>query len=322
VGGIGDDGLYAFAGYYYFFQNGDVSAVNFEHPPLGKYLIGLSIFLFRNENVINIIYFLFLLLGTYMISGILFAGRKTVAIASLFILSVDPLFLDHLIRSQLDLPFTLFFVWAVYFFLASFKKPSFLYVSFLFWGCAFSTRFFPFFVPLYILLFLLTYRNAKKNMTIFALSTMLVPIIYLISHLSYFFYHPSFIEFLRHKKWMLAWFSGSVKIVGNLVRNILTGYYSTPSGLTARNEHWIILQPVTLISGLFSPLLISAKKIESRFVAVYSICLSYLLYAIFLTDGAAKFIMPIYPILCILASHTIGLLYSIITGWKRKILRS
>src|SRR3989344_4258098 len=35
VGGIGDDGLYAFAGYYYLFDRGDVSAVNFEHPPLG-----------------------------------------------------------------------------------------------------------------------------------------------------------------------------------------------------------------------------------------------------------------------------------------------
>src|SRR3989344_3460516 len=57
IGGIGDDGLYAFSGYYYFFQKGDVSAVNFEHPPLGKYLIGLSIFLFHNELFINIIYF-------------------------------------------------------------------------------------------------------------------------------------------------------------------------------------------------------------------------------------------------------------------------
>lgn len=65
--GIGDDGLYAFAGYYYLFQGGDVSAVNFEHPPLGKYLIGVSIFLFGNENVINIIYFALILIITYKI---------------------------------------------------------------------------------------------------------------------------------------------------------------------------------------------------------------------------------------------------------------
>ena len=43
-GGIGDDGLYAFAGYYYLFQRGDVSSVNFEHPPLGKYLIHKLLF--------------------------------------------------------------------------------------------------------------------------------------------------------------------------------------------------------------------------------------------------------------------------------------
>lgn len=37
---IGDDDLYAFAGYYYLLQGGDISAVNFENPPIGKYLIG------------------------------------------------------------------------------------------------------------------------------------------------------------------------------------------------------------------------------------------------------------------------------------------
>lgn len=59
IRGIGDDGLYAFAGYYYLFQGGDVSSVNFEHPPLGKYLIGVSIFLTGNERSINIVYFIY-----------------------------------------------------------------------------------------------------------------------------------------------------------------------------------------------------------------------------------------------------------------------
>src|SRR3990167_7825817 len=112
-GGIGDDGLYAFAGYYYFFQQGDVSAVNFEHPPLGKYLIGLSIYLFDNELFINLVYFMLLLIVTYK-TGRLYLD-KSAALLPLCILLVDPLFLDHVIRSQLDLPFTLFFVSAVYF---------------------------------------------------------------------------------------------------------------------------------------------------------------------------------------------------------------
>src|SRR3990167_9345765 len=98
-GGIGDDGLYAFAGYYYFFQAGDVSSVNFEHPPLGKYLIGLSIFLFNNEIAIGIIYFLLLLFVTYQL-GRLFID-KFQALIPPALLVFDPLFLDHTIRSQL-----------------------------------------------------------------------------------------------------------------------------------------------------------------------------------------------------------------------------
>src|SRR3989338_7116982 len=123
VGGIGDDGLYAFAGYYYFFQQGDISSVNFEHPPLGKYLIGLSIYLFQNENVINLVYFVLLLVTVYKLSGLLISD-KYLSLLPPILISWDPLFLDHTIRSQLDLPFSLFFVTAVYFFLLIFKNNT------------------------------------------------------------------------------------------------------------------------------------------------------------------------------------------------------
>src|SRR3989344_1572771 len=74
-GGIGDDGLYAFARYYYLLQKGDVASVNFEHPPLGKYLIGLSIYLFGNENVINIIYYSLILIISYKLSRVFFTDN-------------------------------------------------------------------------------------------------------------------------------------------------------------------------------------------------------------------------------------------------------
>lgn len=114
-GGIGDDGLYAFAGYYYFFQKGDVSSVNFEHPPLGKYLIGLSIYLFHNENVVNIVYFFFLLFITYK-SAFIILKDKLLSSVTVFLVSIDPLLRDHTLRSLLDLPFSLFFTTGVYFF--------------------------------------------------------------------------------------------------------------------------------------------------------------------------------------------------------------
>lgn len=139
--GIGDDGLYAYSGYYYLFQKGDVSNVNFEHPPLGKYLIGLSELIFKNENTINILYFGILLLLTYKIS-LLLKHNKLLGVFSVLLLSSDKLFMDNLLRSLLDLPFTLFFVGAVYFFIKALTRRKFFSTPVYFGGWLFRLDFF------------------------------------------------------------------------------------------------------------------------------------------------------------------------------------
>lgn len=337
-GGIGDDGLYAFAGYYYLFQKGDVSSVNFEHPPLGKYLIGLSILLFGNENIINIIYFLFLLLLTYKLSQILLSDR-ILSVLSVGILSLDSLFLDNLVRSLLDLPFTLFFVGGVYFFLLGLKKSRFLYLSFIFLGAAFSTRFFPvlLIICLYLLLIIIVFQ--RKSIKTFIKASFLIPIIYLISHISFFFYHPSVVEFLRHKKWMLAWFTGTPIITGNIWRNIFTGWYIDSTGKLVVNEHWMLVVPVVVvfamvsifhvIPNLFRNLSVNRqilKQVQDDFEhranlgIIYGLCIIFLLYITVLTGGLQKFLMPIYPILIILAVGNCASLYSIINAWLKRSL--
>lgn len=313
--GIGDDGLYTFAGYYYLFQKGDVSSVNFEHPPLGKYLIGLSLLIFNNENLINIIYFVILLIITYRLGQILLKDNLLSLISS-GILATDPLFLDNLIRSLLDLPFTLFSTLAIYFFILGLQKPKYNYLSMLFWGAAFSTRFFPFMIIIFCFLLAVTFLYKRANLRIFLLSSLLIPIIYLITHISFFVYHPSLIEFLRHKKWMLSWFSGSKRIVGNIWINIFTGYYRNTTDKLVRNEYWFITIPMVVTLALLQIRRLKLKDIGM--LIIYGICLFYLIYLTFLTDGVAKFLMPIYPLLCILAVGNLHIFYSIIVAWKKK----
>lgn len=313
-GGIGDDGLYTFAGYYYLFQKGDVSAVNFEHPPLGKYLIGLSVLLFRNENIINIIYFLILLITTYKM-GVLILKDKILSLLAGVILSFDPLFSDHLLRSLLDLPFTVFFVLALYFFLRSFKNSKSLYLSMFFWGAAFSTRFFPFmiFIYLYLLIIILIYK--RQHILVFLISSLIIPVLYLIIHASYFIYHPSIAEFLRHKKWMLAWFSGATAIFGNIWRNIFTGYYLDTTFRLVKNQHWTVIVPFVVILSLLPVKELFEKKYQ-LFMTVFGLSIIYIVYVTVLTDGNQKFIMPIYPLLCIMAVANLRRFYSIISSWK------
>jgi predicted membrane-bound dolichyl-phosphate-mannose-protein mannosyltransferase len=321
MGGIGDDGLYAFAEYYYLFQGGDVSSVNFEHPPLGKYLIGLSIFLFQNENLINLFYFAVLLLVTYKLC-LKILKNQLVSLIAVFILSIDPLFLDNLIRSQLDLPLTLFFTLGVYYYLKGSGNRKNYYFSNLFMGMAFSTRFFPF-LPVIILYFLiLLFIYQKDQMKYFFLSCFLIPIIYLVAHTAFFIYHPSLIEFLQHKKWMLSWFRGSKVIIGNIWKDIFTGYYFDSTGKVRRNDLWTPVIPIVAVFSLGSIIRQQIIKIERNRVILYGLVLIFLIYVTILTDGIQKFLMPVYPVMIILTLTTAVSLYSIIVKWiKRMRLR-
>lgn len=317
-GGIGDDGLYAFAGYYYLIQGGDISSVNFEHPPLGKYLIGLSILLFRNENIINIIYFLFLLYFTYKL-GLILLKDKTLALLSSGILSWDPIFLDNLLRSHLDLPLTLFVTAAIYFFLSGLKNQKYYYLSMFFWGAAFSTRFFPIMIVIYIYLLGTVFFYARKTLITFIKSFFLIPIIYLVSHFSFFIYHPSFIEFLRHKKWMLAWFTGTPVILGNIWRNIFTGTYFDSTRKLVIDKHWNMSISLVVTLAVMQLALFKKTKKNKELIILYGLSLVYLIYITVLTNGLNKFLMPIYPLLCLLAVNSLASLYSIIVAWIRPI---
>lgn len=315
--GIGDDGLYAFAGYYYLFKKGDVSAVNFEHPPLGKYLIGISILLFRNQNVINIIYFVLLLFITYKV-GRLILKDKLLSLLAVAILSLDPLFLDHLLRSLLEIPSSLFVTLALYFFLRAIKNPKYYYLSFIFWGAVFSTRFFPFLLIIYLCLLISVFIYQKKHLIIYLKASFLVPFVYLLSHFSFFVYHPSLVEFLRHKKWMLSWFTGTPVIFGNIWRNIFSGRYINSTGELVSNEHWSILLPIIVFLSVTYGFRIKLTREKFVVLVVYIICAMFLIYLTVLSNGLQKFLMPIYPLLIILAMRNVEDVYSIIYPWCMK----
>ena len=239
---------------------------------------------------------------------------KYLALSVPSLLAFDPLFLDHTIRSQLDLPFSLAFVASVYFFLASFKKPVNIYFSQFFAGIAFAVRFFPFLLILEFLLFLILFLKNKKNLPHFIIASLFIPLIYLISHISFFIYHPQLSLFLRHKKWMLAWFRGTPILPGNLLRNIFTGRLYDTRGLLAINKEWSPLQPLVL-------LLASLYLRDVTSLSLYLITFVYFLYVVFFTDGVAKFIMPILPFLVVLAIKNLNHIYSIIRLWTKLILR-
>lgn len=302
--GIGDDGVYAFAGHYYLFENGDVTNVNFEHPPLGKYLIGLSILLFKNENFINIFYFSGVLIVTFLISQLV-TKNKLISSLSVFTVSVNSMFLDHLIRSFLDLPFTLFLLLSIYFFMKTFNDHKFIYLSTLFLSFAFATKFFPAVIFILAVYIALLYFYKKDYLIYFIISLSLIPFIYLLTHISYFLNHHTLVDFIKHKKWMVAWWSGSPIIIGNIWKNIFTGKYIDSVGNIRLTEGWNYLIPIVTVLGIFR----LRKNIwkNKNLVLIYGVTFVYLvIFLTFLNGGILKFIMPIYPLLVILAFDNIN----------------
>lgn len=306
--GIGDDGVYAFAGYYYLFQKGDPSQINFEHPPLGKYLIGLSIFLFNNENAINIFYFILILATTYKLGKIILKDNL-LALSAVWLVSINRIMLENLNLSLLDLPFILFILLGLYFFIKGLNKPQGLYISSIFWGLVFSTKFFPALV-LFFSLFTLIILFYKSNLLFtFLKSSLLIPIIYLVTHTAFFIYHPSLVEFLRHKKWMVDWWTGSPVTIGNIWRNIFTGSYIDSVGDLKFTRFWNLMIPTVAVLSLTRLRKNLLKEKNLPILTIYSFCIVYLIYLTFFNNGILKFYMHLYPLLVIMAIDNLRIIY-------------
>jgi len=128
---------------------------------------------------------------------------------------------------------------------------------------------------------------------------------------------------------MFAWFTGSPVIVGNIWCNIFTGKYIDPTGYsTVINEHWTLLLPIIISLALVRRIKhlgwwrgSNLDSSEVKETVIHQLAIFYLLYLTFLTLGLQKMLMPIFPLLIILAVGNITSLYSIITAWRAKKLK-
>src|SRR3989338_3544039 len=91
---IGDDGLYAYAGWEY--VHGKNPILNSpDVPPLGKYLLGFSILLFDNQNMFALIVGILTLIVFYLHNLILFKKRMH-AFLPVLLFSFEPLFFQQI----------------------------------------------------------------------------------------------------------------------------------------------------------------------------------------------------------------------------------
>lgn len=111
---IQDWDLYPYAGVVYL-TTGDLGKINIEHPPLGKYLLGISYLIFANPAIVQLPLAVIFLFFVFLIAK-KFLKNEWLALTIPLLLLTEPMFIFQATHSHIDLflaTMTLIFIWLV-----------------------------------------------------------------------------------------------------------------------------------------------------------------------------------------------------------------
>lgn len=276
---IGDDALYAYVGWKY--VNGiDPTLMNVEMPFMGKYILGASILLFRNENIFALLSGIAVLLTLFILNKKIFTSNLY-AFLPVLLLSLEPLFYEQLRAPFFDLLHLEFLLLSFLFFL----RKQYWIVS-LFLGCFAATKF-PFMLVLPVATMVIAlFINDKRSLKKFILTLPLPFIVYLITYLQYFILGNSFINFLKVQKYIYAFYITGAKapFMGTVFPLLFSGVWHTHFSSIQRVAEWSIKWPIisliSVISFKFKPL---------KQPAIFLMLVWIMLYLLFLS------LTPLFP---------------------------
>ncbi len=294
---IADDQLYAYAGLEYV-KGVDPTKISFEHPPLGKYLIGLSILIFNNQNIIMAVMGAVVLGLFYLIALSLF-NNKIIAGFLTLLLSLEPLFKTQLITSLLDLPQLLGIMSAYYFYLKAQTKRGFYPLLGVAVGFAVSVKY-----GLPVLIFIAClfgdqFLRKKSNLKylLFGLLFSLLP--FLISYFQFFKSGAGLRDFFEFQKWLFSWFTSKTAFVPKFLifKTIFLGLYlfwDQQIGYIY-NSSWTYFWPLIYLVFFAMFIAFLLKKLEPK--KYFLLFFWPFLYLLFLIPGAAaeRYLIIIMP---------------------------
>jgi len=263
---MGDGELYAYAGWRQI-QGDDPSKINTEMPPLGKYLIGLSILLFNNPYWVSLVMGLLLIIITYQISKLILKDCLWALIPPC-LLSFDGLFKDNLLTTMLDLPFAVFISLSFYLLFKARKNNRYYPLLLLSLGVVSATKMYLVgfaltgVIFLFLLLLFLVFRY--KDVFWFLLSTPMFILIYFGSYIVYFLNNHNLWDF----KYLHFWVRHFARVqVDNypqfeIIRILMLGQWKTwwgGSGVV-NVESWNVLWPISTITSLITGIAAVFKK--------------------------------------------------------------
>ncbi len=325
---ISDEILYTYEGYQYIHGFNPIY-LNAEVPPLGKYLIGLSIIIFNNHRVISLLTAISTLLVLFFLVYFVTNSLISSSIA-LFLTSINYSLIDQFVHSpQLDI-FQLFFLLIFLIFFLDYlknKNKVFLFLAGIFLGGFVSTKFFLLYFSIIEVVIVAFYLQKRYNLRRFVVDVLTldfeVSLIYLLTYLQFFLKGGTFREFLGVQKWIALFYKGSSidisKLLGSYLSLIFFNQYKfwSKGYPVVHYQYWSVLWPIIFIFGLYSifKLIKNNKNIRQNNLIIF-LAGFLVVYNMFL------FVTPLYPryllLLFVPLNMSIGVYFGRIIEYKLK----
>lgn len=279
--GIGDDGLYAYAGWEYL-HGKDPTLINPEMPPLGKYLIGLTILAFGNQAIFAILTGILSLFLLYLLSFEILKS-KIYALATVAFFSMEPLFYTQLSAPYLDL---LYLSTVLGFLYCTFKKNFLLSAFFLGFMAATKNSATSFLLGA-VVSGAYVFLTDKKDLKKWLLTLPLSGLVLLLSYFQYFLLGHSLRDFLGAQKWILNFYAQGAKgVFGSVIPMLFAGRWYNWFGPVEKVNEWNLLWPILAVSAAIWTLV---SRIKGKSGGLLIISLWILCYFIFLL------FVPVWP---------------------------
>lgn len=279
-------------------------------PPLGKYLIGLSALVLKNENIIILILGLVSLGFLYLIGQQIYSN-KIFALLPLVFLSLEPLFKNQFVYVPLlDIIQLAFLLPSFYFFNQGLRgrgKGQFLNFSLasIFLGAFISTKFFITGLTIisswYLVILINRHKKAIMSLTLtltFALFVLMT------SYLKVFLDGEGLRRFFGIQKWIFLYHKSQLILPFSIWPLILFNKWYVWFGdrPVISDSQWRITWPVVFVASLVTIIFYFLRKIpKKREFEVLGIWV--ILYILFFSFGqiTARYLVIYIPILYLVA---------------------
>lgn len=305
---ISDEVFESFAGGVFLKGMNPIHIVH-DHPPLGRYIVSLSILLFDNAQTIMI----FLMLTTYM--SIFLVGQRVIknrflALIPVAIFANEPLIINKLVHAPSPEPIQLpFIILAFYFFLLSVKskrKILLYFLASLMLGIVISTRFFV--TGLAILgvwtLYLFVLKRSIKDLIRLYLVLPISLVVLVLSYTRTMMDGYSIIQVFGIQKYILAYHKSAFVHAFSYWDLLLFNRWHTWWGdqKIISDPQWIVLWPLSVAIGAISYLWISIKKLSIGDEEII-LLLWFFAFSAMLSTGytSTRYFLPVLPFIYILA---------------------